>query len=84
MTKELLQKEFDKQNIKVNILSVKKTNYGDFEVIFTRDSNYFISEEELLNRGNIVEPEEDELVDNLEDAIIEIKFKLSTKPWFER
>ena len=44
MTKETLQVELDKKNIKAKILHVEKTDYKDYEVIFTRDLNYAVLE----------------------------------------
>lgn len=83
MTKEELQTAIDKNEIKVKILIVKKTELDDYEIIFTRDLGYDVSSEELISRDNIREPEEDVLADNLEDAIIEIKYQLLKTAWYK-
>lgn len=83
MTKEELQTAIDKNEIKVKILIVKKTELDDYEIIFTRDLGYDVSSEELISRENIREPEEDVLADNLEDAIIEIKYQLLKTAWYK-
>lgn len=43
MTKELMQKELDKNNVKVNILKIEVTDFEDYEIIFSRKLDYFIS-----------------------------------------
>lgn len=83
MTKEELQTAIDKNEIKVKILIVKKTELDDYEIIFTRDLGYDVSSEELISRDNIREPEEDVLADNLEDAVIEIKYQLLKTAWYK-
>ena len=83
MTKEQLQESLCKREIKAKVLRIRKTDYEDYEVIFTRDLSYSISETELSERDMIVEPEEDALVDDLTDAISEIKRLLSEKAWYE-
>lgn len=83
MTKEELQTAIDKTEIEVKILLVKKTELDDYEIIFTRDLGYDVSSEELISRENIREPEEDVLADNLEDAIIEIKYQLLKTAWYK-
>lgn len=82
MTKELLQKELDENGVKVKVLSVRKTEYGDYEVIFTRDLSYSEFNPNSV-ADHITEPEEDELVDDLADAVAEIKYKLSQPAWYE-
>lgn len=82
MTKELLQKELDKNNVKAKILLVKKTRYNDYEVIYTRDLSYSISESELLKRGCLTAPEEDVLVTDIDEAFFMIRYSLSEKAWY--
>lgn len=84
MTKEILQAELDKKNIQAKVLLIRKTEFSDYEVIFTRDLNYSISETELSKRGSIAEPEEDALVEDLEDAVFQIKYFLSVDAWYNR
>ena len=83
MTKETLQVELDKKNIKAKILHVEKTDYKDYEVIFTRDLNYSRPKSKLSKHDVIIEPEEDVLVDDLTDAVLEIKRILSKRAWYE-
>lgn len=84
MTKELLQKELDKNNVKVNILKIEVTDFEDYEIIFSRKLDYFISEKELdKNDGVIFEPQEDCLAEDLIEAVEEIKRLLSKKAWYE-
>lgn len=84
MTKEILQKELDKKEIKAKVLRVRKTDYEDYEVIFTRDLSYSISETELSQTECIIEPQEDCLVEDLIDAVSEIKRLLSKNAWYEQ
>lgn len=84
MTKELLQKELDKNNVKVNILKIEVTDFEDYEIIFSRKLDYFISEKELdKNDGVIFEPQEDCLAEDLIEAVEEIKRLLSKEAWYE-
>lgn len=83
MTKEILQKELDKKDIKAKVLRVRKTDYEDYEVIFTRDLSYSVSETELSQMECITEPQEDCLVEDLIDAVSDIKLLLSEKAWYE-
>lgn len=83
MTKETLQAELDKNEIKAKVLRVRKTKYEDYEVIFTRDLNYSITESELSRVNFITEPQEDCLVEDLTDAVSEIRYLMSNKAWYE-
>lgn len=83
MTKEALQKELEQHGIKAKVLYVRKTEIGDYSVFFTRDLSYQISEFELSQREYIEKPIEDVLVEDLEDAKIEIKLMLQKKAWYE-
>ena len=64
-------------------MHVEKTDYKDYEVIFTRDLNYSRPKSELSKHDVIIEPEEDVLVDDLTDAVLEIKRILSKRAWYE-
>lgn len=71
MTKEILQNALNEKGIKAKVLSVKKTEFNDYEIIFTFDLNY----EGRIEYENIIEPEDDVLVEDLEDAVFEIERK---------
>lgn len=83
MTKEILQAELDEKNINAKVLRVRKTKREDYEVIFTRDLNYSISESELSQMKWITEPQEDCLVEDLTDAVSEIRYLMSNNAWYE-
>ena len=68
-----LQKALDEKNIPAKVLHVKKTNYDDYEVIYTFDLSY--EGRDYSNIESIIEPEDDELVENLEDAVFIIGFR---------
>lgn len=59
MTKESLQKKCNEKGLKVKILSVEKTEYGDYEIVYTFDMNY---QGRDSYENCIIEPELDELV----------------------
>lgn len=82
MTRELLQKELDNKEIKVKVLSVRKTEFNDYEVIFTRDLSYSDFNSKIA-LNNITEPEEDALVEDLEDAVFQIKCTLDHLAWYK-
>lgn len=83
MTKEQLQKELDKNNINAKVLGIRKNDYGDYEIIFTFDLQYSVSENEVINRDSIIEPEEDVLAEDLSDALAEIKYRLANQEYIE-
>lgn len=72
LTKEDLQKALDECEIKAKILCVQKTEYNDYEIVFTFALDY-------TGRDNysdcIIEPEEDILAEDIEDAVSQIKYK---------
>lgn len=73
MTKKKLQKALDEKGIKVKILHVEKTKFNDYWVVFTYDLSYEgrISYKDV---ETITTPEEDALVEDMEDAITEIEY----------
>lgn len=83
MTKELLQKELYNNGIKAKVLFVRKTDMDDYEVIFTRDLSSHSELDHNFAEGFITEPEEDVLVEDLVDAVAEIKYRLSQPAWYE-
>lgn len=72
MTKESLQTKCDEKNLKVKILSVKKTNFEDYEVIYTFDLDY---QGRDSYEDYIIEPELDELVEDEDDFIFMANFR---------
>lgn len=52
-------------------------------VIYIEPLDYAVSEEEVIKRDGITEPEEDVIVDDLDEAVIEIKYQLSKNAWYE-
>lgn len=66
MTKESLQTKCNENNLNVKILSVKKTEYEDYEVVYTFDMDY-------QGRDSydhcIIDPELDELVEDENEFI---------------
>lgn len=82
MNKTILQNELNKRNINVKILLVEKTEFNDYEIIFTRDLSYKTEIESV--KESITEPEEDVLAEDLEDAIFEIERTLAKEPWYKK
>lgn len=72
MTKESLQNKCNEKDLKVKILHVKKTEYKDYEVIYTFDLNYQ-GRNYCENIDSIVEPELDELVEDENEFIFMAK-----------
>lgn len=72
-----LQKALDEKNIPAKVLHVKKTKYDDYEVIYTFDLSY--EGRDYSNTDIIIEPEDDELVENIEDAVFIIGFRYKDK-----
>ena len=66
MTKESLQTKCNETDLKVKILSVEKTNYEDYEVVYTFDMDY---QGRDSYEDRIIEPELDELVEDEEEFI---------------
>lgn len=81
--KTQLQNALDNNDINAKVLSVKKRGFWLYEIIFTRDLSYFPSEDELSGK-NIVEPQEDALVEDLTEAVSDIKRILSKRAWYEK
>ena len=77
MNKENLQKALDEKNIPAKVLYVEKTEYNDYEVVYTFDLSY--EGRDYSNLDRIVEPEDDELVEDLEDAVFMIGFRYKNK-----
>nr|DAT96494.1 MAG TPA: hypothetical protein [Bacteriophage sp.] len=73
MNKIDLQKALNEKNVPAKILYIKKTKYGDYEVIYTFDFNY--DGRDYSNLESIIEPELDELVEDIEDAVFMIGFR---------
>lgn len=69
MNKENLQKALDEKNIIAKVLYVKKTEYNDYEVVYTFDMDYEGRDD---YEDYIVEPELDELVEDIEEAVFMI------------
>lgn len=72
MTKESLHAKCDEKNLKVKILYVKKTNFEDYEVIYTFDLDY---QGRDSYEDYIIEPELDELVEDEDDFIFMANFR---------
>lgn len=75
MNKENLQKALDEKNITAKVLYVQKTEYEDYEVVYTFDMDY--QGRDYTNLECIIEPELDELVEDIEEAvfIIGLRYK---------
>ena len=73
MNKIDLQKALNEKNVPAKILYIKKTEYGDYEVVYTFDFNY--DGRDYSNLEFIIEPELDELVEDIEDAVFMIGFR---------
>lgn len=72
MTKESLQAKCNEQNLEVKILFVKKTEYEDYEVVYTFDMDY---QGRDSYEYYIVDPELDELVENEDEFIFMANFR---------
>lgn len=72
MTKESLQEKCNEKDLKVKVLSVKKTEYNDYEVIYTFDMDY---QGRDSYEDYLIEPELDELVENEDDFIFIANFR---------
>ena len=71
MTKENLQNALDDKKVPVKVLNIRPTKQDDYEVIYTFDLNY--EGRDYSNIDCIIEPEYDELVENIEDAVFMMK-----------
>ena len=72
MTKESLQAKCNEKDLKVKILSVEKTEYNDYEVIYTFDMDY---QGRDSYKDYLIEPEIDELVEDEDDFIFIANFR---------
>jgi hypothetical protein len=75
MTRESLQAKCNENNLKIKILSVEKTEYEDYEVVYTFDLDY---QGRDSYEDYIIEPELDELVKDEEEFIFMISFRSVT------
>lgn len=75
MTKKSLQAKCNEKGLRIKILSVEKTEYKEYEVIYTFDLDYQgrDSYEQYL-----IEPELDELVKDEEEFIFMLSFRSVT------
>lgn len=73
MTKENLQAALNDKQVPVKVLNVRQTEQDDYEVIYTFDLDY--EGRDYSNIDCIIEPEYDELVENIEDAVFMIERK---------
>ncbi len=71
MTVKSLQEYCDRNQLKVKILYVEQTEYGDYEVIYTFDFNY--KGRDYTDTNCIVSPELDELIIDEQDFLQQIK-----------
>lgn len=77
MTIEQLRKALDEKNIPAKVLHIEKTEYGFYEVIYTFDLNY--AARDYSNIKLLIEPELDELVEDIKDAVLLIREKYAHK-----
>ncbi len=72
MTKESLQKKCNESDLKVKILSVEKTEYDEYEVVYTFDMNY---QGRVSYKDFIIEPELDELVEDENEFVFIVNLR---------
>lgn len=72
MTKEGLQIRCNEEGLKIKILFIEKTEYENYEVIYTFNMEY---QGRDSYENYIIEPELDELVKNEEEFIFMIGFR---------
>ena len=72
MTKESLQAICNEIGLEIKILFVERTEYEEYEVVYTFDLNY---QGRDSYEDYIIEPELDELVENEEEFIVVAKFR---------
>ena len=75
MTRESLQAKCNENNLEIKILSVEKTEYEDYEVVYTFDLDY---QGRDSYEDYIIEPELDELVKDEEEFIFMVSFRSVT------
>lgn len=73
MTRESLQTKCNEKGLEVKILSVKETEYEDYEVVYTFDMNY---QGRDSYDDYIIEPELDELVEDEEEFIVMVNSRI--------
>ncbi len=71
MTKESLQKKCSEKGLVLKILYVEKTEFDDYEVIYTFDVNY----QGRDSYEQILEPELDELVKDEDEFVFLAKLR---------
>lgn len=71
MTKESLQKKCSEKGLVLKILCVEKTEFDDYEVIYTFDVNY----QGRDSYEQILEPELDELVKDEDEFVFLAKLR---------
>lgn len=71
MTKESLQKKCSEKGLVLKILYVEKTEFDDYEVIYTFDVNY----QGRDSYEQILEPELDELVEDEDEFVFLAKLR---------
>lgn len=72
MTKEGLQTRCNEEGLKIKILFVEKTEYENYEVVYTFDMKY---QGRDSYENYIIEPELDELVEDEEEFIFMVRFR---------
>lgn len=72
MTKESLQTRCNEEELKIKILFVEKTEYENYEVIYTFNMGY---QDRDSYEDYIIEPELDELVEDEEEFIFMVGFR---------
>ena len=72
MTKESFQTRCNEEGLKIKILFVEKTEYENYEVVYTFDMEY---QGRDSYEDYIIEPELDELVEDEEEFIFMVGFR---------
>lgn len=75
MTKESLQTRCNEEGLEIKILFVEKTEYEDYEVVYTFDMDY---QGRDSYEDYIIEPELDELVKDEDEFIFMVSFRSVT------
>lgn len=73
-----LQIALEQKNIPAKILYIEQTKQGDYEVVYTFDLNY--KGRDYSNLEVIIEPELDELVEDIEEAVYIIENRYNEIP----
>lgn len=77
MTIEELQKRLCEMNVSAKILYLKKTEFGDYEIVYTNDLSY-VPEETFPREYIFADTEKDILAADYEEAIEFIKNPVKT------